>query len=353
MAVPGVSPLCPRARARVVSAVVEARRGGRPPGSPVASVGAPAPGPGHRPVGVVSRPRRSPHDRCSWTPMGRSRAATAATASTLSRSCPTPPRPRGCSNPKTSPMPPPPPRRAARRRRRETPAGRVSTRSAAADEPAAPRWHCARRVDLRGGGDRAAADDPARARPRFGLWLWRHPDRAGPGERARHTAKVPTDLRRRRSAVRARQRRVGIPGSAQLRREQLRDRQRPRHRRPVGQQLRRRGRADADRDRRRGHRQLVHHRRADPTQPARRHDATERVQRGRRRLRRRDPAGAPGRPRRLACRARRLEQLPARNRASHSARRPIHANRPRQRRRPGPARRRLRRSRPAGRGVFR
>ena len=28
----------------------------------VASVGAPAPGPGHRPVGVVSRPRRPPHD---------------------------------------------------------------------------------------------------------------------------------------------------------------------------------------------------------------------------------------------------------------------------------------------------
>ena len=37
---------------------------------------------------------------------------------------------------------------------------------------------CARRGDRRGDGDRAAADDPARARPRFRLWLWRHPDRA-------------------------------------------------------------------------------------------------------------------------------------------------------------------------------
>ena len=76
----------------------------------------------------------------------------------------------------------------------------------------------------------------------------------------------------------------------------FRHRQRPRHRGAVGQQLGRGGRADADRDRRRGDRQLGHDRRRDPGRTARRGAATERVQRGRRRLRRRRaPARSGGR----------------------------------------------------------
>ena len=62
VAVPGVPPLRARTRPRVVPAVVASRRGRRPLGVAVAGVGAPAPGRRDRPVGLVSRPRRSSHD---------------------------------------------------------------------------------------------------------------------------------------------------------------------------------------------------------------------------------------------------------------------------------------------------
>ena len=112
------------------------------------------------------------------------------------------------------------------------------------------------------------------------------------------------------------------------RREQLRRRQRPRHRRALRQQLRGGGRPDANRNRRRRDRQLVNRRRTDPSQPARGCAAAERVQRDRRRLRRRDPAQALGSARGLARGARRLEQLPARDRPGHTARRAVHQHRP-------------------------
>ena len=70
-----------------------------------------------------------------------------------------------------------------------------------------------------------------------------------------------------------------------------------------------------------------------PTGPARRDAATQRVQRGRRRLRRRRAPEEVGRAAELAGGARGLEQLPARDRAGHPARRAVHPNRPGERRR--------------------
>ena len=67
----------------------------------------------------------------------------------------------------------------------------------------------------------------------------------------------------------------------------------------------------------------------DPAEPARRHPATQRLQRDRRRLRRRRPAEEVGGARELAGRAGRVEQLPARDRAGHPARRAVHPDRPR------------------------
>ena len=91
---------------------------------------------------------------------------------------------------------------------------------------------------------------------------------------------------------------------------------------------------------------------ADPAQPARRHAATERLQRDRRRLRRRGAAEEMGGARELAGGARGVEQLPARDRPSHTARRAIHQHRPSGRpARPRSPRRRRRRSRRAGRDA--
>ena len=84
-----------------------------------------------------------------------------------------------------------------------------------------------------------------------------------------------------------------------------------------------------------------------PPEPARGCAAAERLQRDRRRLRRRDPAQALGRARGLAGGARRLEQLPARDRPGHPARRAVHQHRPGARRR---ARRRRRRGDAGARG---
>ena len=55
--------------------------------------------------------------------------------------------------------------------------------------------------------------------PASSCGVWRHPDRPGPEQRARRAAKVLADLRGRRPAVRARQRRLGVPRGAELRRE--------------------------------------------------------------------------------------------------------------------------------------
>ena len=66
---------------------------------------------------------------------------------------------------------------------------------------------------------------------------------------------------------------------------------------------------------------------------ARRDAATQRVQRGRRRLRRRRAPEEVGRAAELAGGARGLEQLPARDRAGHPARRAVHPNRPGEQRR--------------------
>ncbi len=104
----------------------------------------------------------------------------------------------------------------------------------------------------------------------------------------------------------------------------LRHQQRTGHRRAFRLQLCRRGRADADRDRRAGDRQLGHRGRRDPAEPARRRAAADRLQRGRRRLRRRRSAAQVGSARGLAGRARGVEQLPARDRAGDPARGAVH-----------------------------
>ena len=64
--------------------------------------------------------------------------------------------------------------------------------------------------------------------------------------------------------VRPRLRRLGLPRRAQLRRVDVRHQRRARHRRALRIQLGRRGRPDADRDRRPRHRQLGHDRLRDP-----------------------------------------------------------------------------------------
>ena len=112
----------------------------------VAGMGAPAPRPRHRPVGVVSRPRRPPHDGPARRRRAVQRLRRPALRASPRASCPTTRRPRACSNPRTSPT-------HHRRERRhagggtQPPGERVSTRSAAADDPAscAPSAAMARR----------------------------------------------------------------------------------------------------------------------------------------------------------------------------------------------------------------
>ena len=99
----------------------------------------------------------------------------------------------------------------------------MSTRSAAADDPAAARRQRGRRADRRGCWCSALPLmillmlDPASA-----SGVRRHADRPGPGERARDPAEPAADLRRRRPAVRAGQRRLGVPGGAEQRRVDVR-----------------------------------------------------------------------------------------------------------------------------------
>ena len=111
VAVPGVPPLGARPRPRVVPAVVATRRGRRPPGVAVAGVGAPPPGRGDRAVGLVSRPRRPPHDGPARRRRPVQRLRRPPLRRTPSTSCRTTRRPRGCSNPR-SPSTPSTPARA-------------------------------------------------------------------------------------------------------------------------------------------------------------------------------------------------------------------------------------------------
>ena len=229
----------------------------------------------------------------------------------------------------------------------------MSTRSTKVDDPPTADRRRARRGDRRADGARVARSDPAPPRPCIFVGVWRDPDRSGAEQRPRRSAKVLGDLRGGRPAVRARQRRLGVPRCAELRREQLRRRQRPRHRRALRQQLCGGGRTDANRDRRRRNRQLVNSHRADPSQPARGSATAERLQRDRRRVRRRDPAQALGRAWGLAGGARGVEQLPARDRPGHTARGASTPTPPRARAAPTtPARRRPLQCRQGGRGAF-
>ena len=221
------------------------------------------------------------------------------TPSIPSTSCRTTRRPRGMFEPEESLEPPSTPARAQPRPTPARTAGQArehTIRHGAMSRSCAPSARSA--GARRGAGARRAADDPAAARPRVRLRLRRHADRPGPGERARHAAELPADLRRRRQQFG-----LGSDGWAYLAalnyaESHVRDRQRARHRRAVGSELRparparcRSGSAaprptTGDTDRR-----------TDPAEPARRHAATERLQRDRRRLRRRDPAqDAWGRP---------------------------------------------------------
>ena len=159
----------------------------------------------------------------------------------------------------------------------------------------------------------------------------RHTDRPGPDERAGDPDQPAADLRRRRPAVPARQQRLGVPSGTEQRRIDVRHLAAAR--RAFGVQLGRGGGPDADRDRRRRDRQLGHDRGRDPGRPARRRAATERVQRDRRRLRRRGAAEEMGGARELAGGAGRVEQLPARDRPGHTARRAVHQHRARESRR--------------------